>query len=385
MKKTLLSVIIASAASSVSATEVYNENGTTVNLNGEVKGLYERHTFNDKSTETLEMWFGEGFERSEVNPSAELKITGETDIGHGIKAFGSFKVKGGEKTKTIDPEITFDIENKIQTYSGGSYEREEEIKVEDIVLGFESDTGKLSLGKTDSSLDILGSANMTNELKQTYDYFQDANQARGIRAQANINNISLSLDFQDLKELKNGEDYIAASVTQKVDFFKYGATYSRTTDAAHNGSIAGVMAGIQTNGLDLVATFAKYKGVKTPKIDQMRFDIDYKFGDEIKHTYAYFDATVIALGASYTMDDFKLYGGYERIKSSDFNYSNGALGSEEIAFDGTEIAYNTYHLGAQYTLHDNFKVFAEGALKKGNWGIDDTGKKEYIVGGVYSF
>lgn len=336
MKKTLLSVIIASAASSVSAIEVYNENGTSVKLNGEVKAHWRADRLDDRSDEYLK-----GRQTGQFNTDGKLVLNGETKLNDVFNVGGALTVEGNQ---------------------------DDDVKVTDKLLFISnSHLGKMSFGKTDASYDVLEQTKVTNELDNFYSDMLDDSEERGVRYTHRIGNIDLSADYQSYESDQVFKGTQSASLGYSDDHFNIALVYSKAaksnnqkaTDSDVGLKLRGVVGGYKVSGFDFSAGVYEIEA----NIDQMD---GVPLGVDV-------DGRVFNLAGSYQFDKTKFYTAFERV---DFDVSRNK--------EYTIINNDTYTLGAEYQISKEFKVFAEGARKLGEMAYRYH-KTELAIGGVYSF
>lgn len=358
MKRTCLAIAIATVAVSAQAHQIYNKNGTVLTIGGEVKVIAEKHNRNDgwkKLDQTIagkEVVTDKDFEKVWLIPSAELNIGAMKMLSNDVIAKAGFTLSGSQGRDVVK----------------GKLENDDSYKVENIFVSLEGKAGEFSFGDTGTALDALSNTNFTNESEFVYDHFDGALEGRGVRYHKAIDNIHVSVDYQQFGDFANGEDQVSGSLGYKTKHVGVTAFYSKVVDGTVKGNITGGAINYQVHGLELAANYANYDDVRLPKIGFYNFD---GYGAP-----AYLKGQTYSLGVSQTVDNFRMYGGFERVDADKM----ATYESKDVKFES-----DTFFAGTEYNFDETLKVFAEAAFKEGKLQNSTNKRQEFVVGTAYTF
>ena len=125
MKKTLVALVVATAAASASATTVYNNEGTTVDVGGRLDVVLGK--FNDNERADLR------------NNESRIEFKAQHDLGNGLKALAFTRLRFNDGGDRWDTQSSFN-----------------NIKTNKLWLGFEAENiGRLTFGKQDTNGDAI--------------------------------------------------------------------------------------------------------------------------------------------------------------------------------------------------------------------------------------
>lgn len=125
MKKTLVALVVATAAASASATTVYNNEGTTVDVGGRLDVVLGK--FNDNERADLR------------NNESRIEFKAQHDLGNGLKALAFTRFRFNDGGDRWDTQSSFN-----------------NIKTNKLWLGFEAENiGRLTFGKQDTNGDAI--------------------------------------------------------------------------------------------------------------------------------------------------------------------------------------------------------------------------------------
>jgi predicted porin len=260
MKKAILpAVISALLATSAHAANLYDADGTSVALSGEVDGLYYSADDGSSTENSFDSW-----------ANAQLDIS--TTITDSVTGMASFEIEAND---------------------GDS------LAVDDAWVGFAGDFGTIKIGETGSSYGILEKAELANEgtdidlgidlsddLGDDYSFGYSDGEGSGnsLRYEKTIGAVALSANYF-LDDSADSEGF-AISADYSADAFSIGAGY---IDSGDDKTGLGISADYSADALFLAATYS---------INSQSDDSDYDF-------------TTAAISASYAFDAATLYGSYQ--------------------------------------------------------------------------
>lgn len=214
MKKALLPAIISALfATSAQAANLYDADGTAVNLSAEIDALYKTST-----SET------EADEDGVLNTWANVQFDVTTKVSDSVTALGSFEVEAD---------------------NGAS------VEVDDAWLGFATDFGTVKFGETGSSYDVLEKTELSNELDE-YDaiYSDSEGDGRAVRYEKTVGPVALSANYS-FESGDSDADNFALSADYAVDMFTIGAAYLDGDDTTSMG----ISASVEVADLYVAATY----------------------------------------------------------------------------------------------------------------------------------
>jgi len=333
MKKTLLALAVMTAAGSANAFELYNQDGTSVAIKGEVD-LYV------KSDEIKP----EGGEKSKqdahVYTWAYAQIDFEHALNDSVAVFGSFEIEGdGNSAAAFD----------------------------DVVGGFTGDFGKLSIGETGSSYAALEKAEVSNEQAEFDVVYNSSESAgKGIRFETTVaENLALSADIQTRAD-KDDDANFAVSADYSTDAFSVAVAYMDSGDQdaglVKGGSAYGISASLDVvENLYLAATFTSYEG-------QGNVGVSGGNNDNVEIELGNHEGTSMGLAAAYTIDKARIYTAYHQIDAD-----------KDMAGNKLDAKATNYYVGVDYALHSNVTTYVE----YGSVDVDTAGEYSNVTAGMY--
>ncbi|WP_435237332.1 porin [Psychromonas sp. PT13] len=269
MKKAILPAVISAAllATSAHAANLYDADGTSVALSGEVDGLYYAADDGSSTANSISSW-----------ANAQLDIS--TKISDSTTGMASFEIEATD----------------------GS-----EVKVDDAWVGISGDFGTFKLGETGSSYGILEKAELANEGNDIdlgddnagLAYADGEGSGNSIRYQKTVGAVALSANYfiDDSADIEG----FAVSADYSADAFSIGAGY---IDSGDDVTGLGVSASYEADALFLAATYS---------INSQDDDSDNDFD-----TYA--------VSASYAFEPASLYGSYQVNDGDNVDITNWYVG-----------------------------------------------------------
>ncbi len=299
MKKTLVALSVIMAATSAQAIELYNQDGVSVDLKGDVEIRYKKGT-------------ADGSEMKQEIDDADFGFDTRYAVNDELK-IGAFLEFSGDNNDRA---------------SGNT-------SVGNVYFGFyHTEFGTLKIGKLDTQLDDAGIG--SDYLFGVNSFFKDANFGgeEAVRYDLDKGNFYFGLGLiQDKHNAQNiGEDgnYFDLKVGARVADFDFTAFY---------GSADLQGAGMTVEEKEsLLALEARFAGVENLNLEAgyYRVESDPKGGDKE-------DANTAAFAADYTMDKVTFAGGL-----SNTSYSE----------DGKD-SHTDWFLNAGYGIAPNTTVYAE--------------------------
>ncbi|WP_159654358.1 porin [Vibrio atypicus] len=336
MKKTLVALAIL-AAGSANAFELYNQDGTSVAVKGEVD-LYVQTSEAQKDGEAKSK------ENAHVYTWAYAQIDFEHALNDDVAVFGSFEIEGDGNSAA---------------------------KFDDVVGGFKGDFGKLSIGETGSSYGALEKAEVSNEQAEFDVVYNSSESAgKGIRFETTVaENLALSADIQTRADEDDDANY-AVSADYATDAFSVAVAYLASGDQGkktdpdyvEGGSAYGISASLDViENLYLAATFTKYDG-------QGEVGVSGGNNDGVKLEFANHEGTSMGLAAAYTIDKARIYAAYHQVQA------------DKLA-DGTKLddTATGYYVGADYAVLSNVTAY----LEYGAADVENVGDYSNVIAGMY--
>jgi outer membrane pore protein F len=255
LKPIALAIPMVLAAGSLSAAEIYNTGGNSVELSGNVKAF---GSILSKDVEAEKKGF-------HVKTSAGLSLTATHEIDDVSKLVGSFGLGAAD--------------------------------FKDRKLAYEhADLGTISLGATGNSFGAIEKAGAGNG-DNLYAIGQGGVGAQGIRFQKSIEDLSLSVNYETNEKADYKSNY-AASAAYAQDDFSVAVAFGSDGDKATS---TGIGADMKFGDIKLGAAFVSFEDAGSIKVNA---DTELSLGaGTTGHSYA--------LTATYSMDDVTVYASYQ--------------------------------------------------------------------------
>ncbi|CAH8196628.1 Putative qsr prophage outer membrane porin [Vibrio aestuarianus] len=335
MKKTLLALLVASAATSVSAVELYSSDTSTLAIKGEVDGYLR--------TSEVEVT-GKAKDKEDLNVDywAYAQVDYEHKLNDSVSAFGSFEIE------TSGSNAVFD----------------------DVVAGFKGNFGKVSIGETGDALDAIEKTDISNEGP----YFgtpghELESKGKGLRYQVDAGPVAISLDWQSTSA-DNSDDAYGISVDWNFGMGSVGVAYvdyGKLAGATVDSSVAGIALGI--NPVD-----ALFLGLSYTDYENIAYAVTGGSNSDIKGELPAHDGQSFGFAISYDFEPVKIYATYALIDG------------DNIAGTKVDAELNSYLLGVDYTVMDNLNVFLEyTAAEIDGTSVVKTDANQTILGMYLSF
>lgn len=351
LKPIALAIPMVLAAGSLSAAEIYNKDGNSVELSGAVNAFgnvlsTDATKAGEASQEVKEITIGtdkykvvtekpgaqEAVEKGfHVKTDASLSVKATHEIDEVSKVIGSFEVSAGDST---DTNASFG----------------------DIKFAYEhADLGTISLGETGNSFGAIEKAH-AGEGDNLYAISQGGVDGKGIRYEKSVGDINVSANYETDADAEHKANY-AVSAEYKQDQFTVAVAYGSDGDKATSTGIAG---DVKFGDIKLGAAFVSFEDAGKIEVNDST-ELALGAGTE-GHSYA--------LTAQYELSDVTLYASYQA--------AAGKLAKKD--FDGT-----TIYAGADYKLTDAIKTYL--VVQQGEWNHDAKSGDATNVkfGAKYSF
>lgn len=353
MKKTIVALTVAAlAATSANAAVVYNQDGTKVEVSGQVRLLLDKSSTKYKYATPGFVDASTSKRVDLLNDSSRVDFSASQELGNGLSAFGFARVKFSDKN------------------FGNAFE------LDQLYTGFKFDgVGKLSFGKQVTVADGLNASDYTYKLSGVNQVITNGNKVVSFKAE-NIANTGahagLSYVFDDSADKaseNNRAVVLAAGYENNFDGLgvKFNTAYSHKKASKTHAEKA-----------FLVASEVSYAGFSFGvDYSQAKATNEQSFSDAFLKTEAvggvakvdFFAGKVRALeiGAKYQInDDAKVYGVYKNVKYSNLVAEASAplsAGSSVVRGPVNGSAKSAklsgFALGAGYNLHKNVETFVE--------------------------
>jgi predicted porin len=317
MKKTLLALAVMTAAGSAQAVELYNQDGATVNLGGDIEVRYKKGTEKAKGDE-----FKQEIDDSDLNFDIRYELNDNLSVG-GYWELNDLATKDGS--------------------GGDAY-----------VSLISADLGTLKVGKTATQLDDAGIGSDylfgVQSAVNAADFSGDEVIRYDIDKETFYAGVALMQDKANADKLGKDGSFADFKVGARVADFDLSAFYGvaslrgETTKDEEKTNDAGVVTKTREvtahnedhSTLVLQATFS---GVENLNLQAGYYlvDIDKKMAADTDY-----DTTTFAIAADYTMDKVTFAGGYS---STDFSNN-----SED---------HSDWFVNAGYSVAPNTTVYAE--------------------------
>ncbi|MDD9194812.1 porin [Aliivibrio sp. S3MY1] len=344
MKKTLVALsVLAASAGSAQAFELYNQDGTTVAVKGEVDVYLQTSEVDVKDNSK------DSTEDVHIYTWAYTQIDFDHKINDSVTAFGSFEIEGDGNSAA---------------------------KFDDVVAGFKGDFGKLSLGETGSSYGALEKAEVSNEQAE-FDvvYNSTESKGKGLRYEITVlDSLALSADVQTVADEKDENNYAVSADYTFDDFsvagayLKSGTTGKGTGSEIKGGDAFGISASADIANLYIAGTFTSYHG-------QGGINVSGGNNDTGTINIGNHEGTSMGLALAYTMNDARIYGAYHMIDADKDMTGN------KIDGEGTN-----YYVGVDYAVISNLTAYVEygQAELSGKDIVDaDNGSVSNVTAGIY--
>jgi predicted porin len=336
MKKTLVALAIL-AAGSANAFELYNQDGTSVAIKGEVDVYVKTDEAKPDGGETSK-------QDAHVFAWAYAQVDFEHALNDDVAVFGSFEIEGDGNSAA---------------------------KFDDVVGGFKGDFGKLSIGETGSSYGALEKAEVSNEQAEFDVVYNSSESAgKGIRFETTVaEDLALSADIQTRADEDDDANY-AISADYATDAFSVAVGYmasgdqGKKTDADYveGGSAYGISASLDVvENLYLAATFTKYDG-------QGNVGVSGGNNDNVEIELGNHEGTSMGLAAAYTIDKARIYTAYHQINAD-----------KDMDGDKLDLTASNYYVGVDYAVHSNVTAFVEYGASD----LEDLGTYSNVIAGMY--
>ncbi|WP_394134248.1 porin [Aliivibrio fischeri] len=343
MKKTLVALAVMTAASGANAFELYNQDGTTVAVKGEVD-VYLQTSEIDVKDNSLD-----STEDAHIYTWAYAQIDFDHKINDSVTAFGSFEIEGDGNSAA---------------------------KFDDVVAGFKGDFGKVSLGETGSSYGALEKAEVSNEQAE-FDvvYNSTESDGKGLRYEITVlESLALSADVQTVADEKDENNYAVSADYTFGDFsvagayLKSGTTNKGQVDEIEGGNAFGVSASADIANLYIAGTFTSYEG-------QGGINVSGGNNDSGTINIGNHEGTSMGLGLAYTINDARIYGAYHMINA------DKDMAGNKIDGEGTN-----FYVGVDYAVISNLTAYIEygqAELSGKDIADEDDGSVSNVTAGIY--
>jgi predicted porin len=298
MKKTLVALSVLMAATSAQAIELYNQDGVTVNLTGDVEVRYKKKIGNDETTK-------QEIDDADFGFDTRYAVNDDLQVGAFLEFSGDNSDRANDKTS-----------------------------VGNVYVGFYHTTvGSLKIGKLDTQLDDAGIGN--DYLFGVSSFFEDQGFGGEEAVRYDYDNGSFYAGLgliQDKHEAQNiGKDghYFDAKIGYRVADFDFTAFYG---DAELKGNS-------KDADQNLLALEARYAGFENLNLELAYYNTEVK----PKSGTSKIDNDTIAIAADYTWNKWNFAGGIASIDRS-------------LA---TEKDYTEWFLNTGYGIAPNTTVYVE--------------------------
>ncbi|WP_428771351.1 porin [Vibrio sp.] len=337
MKKTLISLAVATLATGAQAATVYSQDGTELTVGGraEFRGDFGGKTSGEKIDGTMQN-----------NSRFRLNVGGTTEITEALSGFGFYEAEQGVKS-SADNESTKDFKQRY------------------LFAGLKSEMGAVSFGRQDTAaVQISQMSDVTTFTGAQKEFINAGNEQ--------INNTILytgEFDALTVKasyiagEEKHTDGYGVSGIYRLPFGLGIGLGYSANDNNDGNGNKDGksqaTIAGLNYtfDALYLGATYTKgdINDKANQEFEGMEFAAIYAFTDAFSLKGAYQNTEIKDGGVKYNATDFfELTGDYAFNKNLNayMSYLINNLDKEDIAYVTTP-AYdveNTLRLGLKYSF-----------------------------------
>jgi predicted porin len=318
MKKTLVALSVMAAATSAQAIELYNQDGVTVNMAGDIEVVY--------LSEKSDSWADD----------AETVVQKDTDFHQEIQ----------------DADFGFDVRYQVSDslQFGGYWEfsgDKGKADTGDMYIGFYHDTaGSLKIGKTCGMVDDAGIGNdFQFGIESFVDNEIDACGDEAVRYEYDNGmfyaGLGLIEDYDNSKKIGNKGSYYDAKVGVRVADFDFTAIYG-DADLKKADLIEDT----------LLALEARYAGVENLNLAVAYYNMESKNNTAVTKA----ESDTIALAADYTFSGVTVGAGYS---TTDFDEA----GSKD---------FDSWYVNAAYGFAPNTTAYVEVGGDNGKQTTDDT-------------
>ena len=328
MKKTLLTLLIASVTAPAMAGDIYKTDTTKVAFSGEIDGYLATTDINGVKTD------------ADVNMWAKVQMDAEQKLTDTLTGFTSFEIEAGSWYTGTDSDARFD----------------------DVLIGVKTDVWGVAMGEVGdlaSSADAIEKDDITNEGNYMGSIGGNHRESdgKGFVGKASFGPMTFVADVNTVADNDTDNTY-GFSADFDHELFSVGASYitgeveATATSAKADFELYGLSASTEFKGVYLAATYADVQGT-----DSFGF---YK-------TDALAKADSFGLAASYKIEKTRIYTTYSMV--------------DVKAMTGNDQGDTTnWVIGADYQVAKNILAFAEYQQAEADWEADDS---MTVVTGVY--
>ncbi|STO53743.1 porin [Canicola haemoglobinophilus] len=353
MKKTLVALAVAAVAASASATTVYNQDGTKVELGGYVDIMLGK--------------FGDSQRTDLRNNESRVEVKVEHEIQNGLKALGFYRLR-------FDDASNGDRWDSTNTFANPTTNQ--------LWLGLEhADVGRVTFGKQDTTGDAVQLNNHTYIFGGNNNLFDGSDKVVSFR----------SADFKlaEGQTLGFGLDYVFGQSNKKYltkDELKNGYGVSLFYAGSFGDFSANVNAGYTVNNKDLGKNGNNHPASTNKQEKAWRVATQFDFGPAslgVEYGQTKFTskdkseegtARFIEVGAKYNVlpEVSSVYAQWQRNSfkgdaggfGAGYKLSKVALSSPDFSANlayNEKATQNVYILGADYAFNKNVVAYAEYA------------------------
>ncbi|KOO05380.1 porin [Vibrio nereis] len=330
MKKTLVALSVLAAASA-SASNLYQNEDTSVKVSGEVDAIVTQLEYKNGGTKVVD-------NDPQIKAWANVQFDIDHKVSDTVTAFGSFEVEA---------------------------DNGDTVKVDDAKVGFKGDFGKVSFGETGSSYSVLEKGQLTNE-GADIDTINDGTESagHGVRYEITVaESLALSADLQTQSDKDTDNDW-AVSADYSIADFTIGAAYLQADEKGVNfdRNAYGVSAAYDADGVYVAATFTEYQGQGA---------VDIRGGDDYAQLPQH-DGNTMSLAGAYSWDAYKVYAAYQVLSADE------TTGGANVDADLTN-----WYIGTEYQVMGNLTAFVE--YNAAELDSSDLGDKDadFVAAGLY--
>ncbi|MFM2589541.1 porin [Vibrio sp. TBV020] len=283
MKKTLVALsVLAASASATAGFEIYNQDGVTVQMGGDIEVVYVKDTAKNSD-------FAQDIQDADLDFDVRYAVSDSTQVG----AFWQFTDVG--------------------TSEGDAY-----------VAVYNDSLGSLKVGRLCTALDDAGIGSdyqfgLTTFFEDSEVYCQDEIARYDYDNGSFYGTLAIAQDYNNDIALKNSDTYVDGAIGYRVADFDFTGFYG-------NGTI--IESGVEADET-LWSVQARYNGVENLGLAIAYYD----FTKDITNVSKDFEANTIALAATYTLDKVTFAAGYamsddnvDATKDQDDWYVNAGYG-----------------------------------------------------------
>ncbi len=344
MKKTLLSLLVASVAGNAFAGDIYSTDTTKVAVSGEVDGYLATTDINGTKTD------------ADVNMWAKVQMDLEQKLSDELTGFASFEIEAGSWYDGTDADARFD----------------------DVLIGIKAENWGVAMGEVG---DLAGSADAIekDDITNEGNYMGSAggnhreSAGKGFVAKAKFGPMVFVADVNTVADTDTDHTY-GVSADFQHDLFTLGASYITgevaAKDAVHSINPAngnplvtpatagsdyekmGISASTEFAGVYLAATYTDFEGVN---------GFGFYKSDELTKGNA------VGVAASYSINNARVYTTY-------------SMADVEKMAGSDEGDTSNWVIGADYAITNNILAFAEYQQAEADWEAKDS---MTVVTGVY--